>query len=268
MRILKLGMTGDDVLSWELFLRGQSCYWVEADGNFNDETAQATRIWKKEQGLIDEIGEVDVQTYGKAQLFGFDPGFKDDSVDETGPNWPPKPDFSPISFQEKVSLFGQFAFKPAGTSDNPEAIIITDGWEKKNIVRVDVPILDALDKHLGDDRFQFHAKCAEQIQNFFKAVDDAGLTNRILTWGGSWVPRYVRGSRTNLSNHSWGTAFDINVAWNGLKIVPALKGKQGSVRELVPIAHQFGLYWGGNFSNGDKPGRLDGMHFEVAKILI
>jgi hypothetical protein len=261
MRTLKLDMAGDDVLAWELFLRGQGYYWVEADGKFDEETAQATRNWQKSQEL-DNSGNVDIRTYGKAQLLGFNPGFEDDSVDESGPNWPPKPDFPSLNFQVRASLFGQFAFKPAGVPDNPEAIIITDGWEKKNISRIDIPVLDALDKHLGDDRFQFNIKCADQIQNFFKAVGDAGLANRILTWGGSWVPRYVRGSRVNLSNHSWGTAFDINVAWNGLNVVPPLKGQKGSVRELVPIAHQFGLYWGGFFEK-----RVDAMHFEIAKLL-
>jgi len=40
-----------------------------------------------------------------------------------------------------------------------------------------------------------------------------------------------------------------------------LVGQKGCVRELVPIAHENGFYWGGHFS------RLDGMHFEIAKIL-
>jgi hypothetical protein len=35
------------------------------------------------------------------------------------------------------------------------------------------------------------------------------------------------------------------------------------VRELVPIANAFGFYWGGHFGAG----RVDGMHFEVAKVL-
>jgi hypothetical protein len=62
-------------------------------------------------------------------------------------------------------------------------------------------------------------------------------------------------------SNCFGSAFDINVPWNGLGVQPALKGKMGSVRELVPLAHRFGLYWGGHFQ------RQDGMHFEVAKLL-
>ena len=74
------------------------------------------------------------------------------------------------------------------------------------------------------------------------------------------MPRFVRGSRTILSNHSFGTAFDINVPWNLLGSVPALVGQKGSVRELVPIANQNGFYWGGHFP------RKDGMHFSIAKL--
>ena len=41
---------------------------------------------------------------------------------------------------------------------------------------------------------------------------------------------------------------------------PALLGEKGCVRELVPIAHDHGFYWGGHFT------RQDGMHFEVARV--
>jgi hypothetical protein len=83
----------------------------------------------------------------------------------------------------------------------------------------------------------------------------------ILTFDGSYVARFVRGSTSVLSNHSFGTAFDINVTWNRLGVVPALVGQKGSVRELVGIANDNGFYWGGHFT------RLDGMHFEIAKLL-
>jgi hypothetical protein len=65
-----------------------------------------------------------------------------------------------------------------------------------------------------------------------------------------------------LSNHAWGTAFDINVQWNGLGITPAFRNEAGSVRDLVEIAYQNGFYWGGWFKS-----RQDGMHFEVYKIV-
>ncbi len=96
----------------------------------------------------------------------------------------------------------------------------------------------------------------------FEQWERAGLKSHILTWGGSWVPRFVRGSRTQLSNHAWGTAFDVNVRWNMLGTQPALRGQKGSVRELVQIANDNGYYWGGHFHK-----RIDGMHFEVRLIV-
>ena len=92
----------------------------------------------------------------------------------------------------------------------------------------------------------------------WKDWEAADLLHLVLTWEGSFVPRFVRGSRTTLSNHAFGSAFDINAPWNGLGIVPPLVGQKGSVRELVLLAHKYGFYWGGHFN------RKDGMHFEVA----
>ena len=83
-----------------------------------------------------------------------------------------------------------------------------------------------------------------------------------LTFDGSCELRLKRGSTkadiANLSNHAWGTAFDINARWNPRKSVPAMMGDRGCVRELVAIANANGFYWGGHFST------VDGMHFEVA----
>jgi hypothetical protein len=75
--------------------------------------------------------------------------------------------------------------------------------------------------------------------------------------------RFIRCSNSSLSNHAFGTAFDINADENQLGSQPALPSEPGCVFELVPIAHKFGFYWGGHFT----PPRRDGMHFEIAKIL-
>jgi hypothetical protein len=64
-----------------------------------------------------------------------------------------------------------------------------------------------------------------------------------------------------LSNHAFGSAFDINAALNPLGAEPALPGTPGCVYDMVRIAHDHGFYWGGHFSK-----RRDGMHFEVAEV--
>jgi hypothetical protein len=182
-------------------------------------------------------------------------------ADRTDPDFPPPPPFSPlISTAERQQLFGAFNFQPAPTSDNPEAIKILGNWANENIVDVKIHLKSPL---LGKNPFviPFHKKAAKQLEELFLEWEAAGLLDRILTWGGSYVPRFVRGSKTNLSNHAFGTAFDINAAQNGLNVEPALVGEKGSVRELVEIANKHGFFWGGHYKK-----RLDGMHFEVGQL--
>jgi hypothetical protein len=115
-----------------------------------------------------------------------------------------------------------------------------------------------------------HELAANPMIDLWQAWDDAGLLDRILTDGGMFCPRLVRGSTSVLSNHAYGTAFDINAPWNGLKREPAHLGMKGCVRELVDIANSFGWWWGGHgwpsaagYFDGS---RLDGMHFELARL--
>jgi hypothetical protein len=108
---------------------------------------------------------------------------------------------------------------------------------------------------------RWHNECEYQLVKMFERFEKENLHTKILSFAGAFYPRFIRGSRTQLSNHSWGTAFDINVPYNGLNKVPAMIGQTGCIRELVPIANECGFYWGGHFS------RKDGMHFEIAKII-
>lgn len=144
------------------------------------------------------------------------------------------------------------------TAENPEHFDITNHWDRENIIKVTVPQLIPLK---GSATVYFHKKGAQQLQQLWNDWEKAGLLPLVLTWDGAYNPRFVRGSRTVLSNHAFGTVFDINYAWNKLGTVPALVGQKGSVRLLVAIAHKNGFYWGGHFT------RKDGMHFEVVKIL-
>jgi len=108
---------------------------------------------------------------------------------------------------------------------------------------------------------RFFQGAASQLQAAWAEVQAQGLGNRVLFWEGSFVPRLIRGSATKPSNHAFGTAFDLNAAWNGLRVTPPAAGLKGSVRELVPIFEKHGFFWGGNYRE-----RKDGMHFEVARL--
>lgn len=264
MRTLRQGDTGEDVRAWETFLVGQGYYHGEVDGVFNDDTRQASVDFQRANNLTGD-GVVGAQTFAIALKLGY-PGVTDSSPDEAGPNWPPKPDFGPISSADRGKLFGTFAYVPAGIPGNPEAIRITDSWPSTNIVQVDVPQLRGITGAPTSAMVPFHRKGADQLKALWQAWEDAGLLPLVLSFAGTWAPRFIRGSQTYLSNHAWGTAFDINAGWNGLGAVPALKGKKGSTRELVALANENGFYWGGWFG-GPNGGRPDGMHFEVARLI-
>lgn len=258
MRVLYLGLEGDDVIAWQNFLRGISPRSnVVANGTFDATTKLWTQTFQRASSISAD-GIVGPMTLSKALALGFNP-LVDVRLDQNGPNWPAKPaGVTQMSPNERAATFGTFAFVPAPLKNNPEAINITDGWVSENIVTIQIPRLEKL--HAS--QVQFHKLIAPQVQGLFTAWEEAGLIDKIITWGGSWVPRYVRGSRTYLSNHSWGTAFDINAQWNMLGVQPALFGQHGSVRELVEIAYEYGMFWGGHY-----PTRPDGMHFECYKLI-
>jgi len=258
MQVLRKGSKGQEVEDWQFFLRGLDLYNSVIDGDFGPATHSATIAFQRQNRLTDD-GVVGSMTYAKAFEMGF--GILDD--DDTGinsPNWPPKPNFSSLSFVDKKRIFGDFKYKPSPSPNNPEGITILGDWVSKNIVKVKIPQLKGVLGAPSSGEIFWHQKGEEQIIKLFEAWEKENLLQLVQSWAGSWVPRFVRGSRTFLSNHAYATAFDINVPWNGLKRTPALVGKKGSVRELVPIANDLGFYWGGHFS------RKDGMHFEIGKM--
>lgn len=261
MRALYLGVKNPDVKLWQLFLRGLS---EESElivtGEFDEYTQQATIEFQSSRGLVAD-GIVGPQTISEALKLGF-AAVKDDSKIVTGPNWPPRPTVPALSPAERAKIFGKFSFTAAPSRLNPEGIKITDDWTEKNIIRVEVEALKNVAGSSKTGTVLLHRAISRQFIKLFDDWNNAGLSEKILTWGGMWVPRFVRGSRTTLSNHSWGTAFDINVPWNGLGVQPALKDEKGSVRDLVEIAYSNGFYWGGWFRS-----RPDGMHFEAFKVI-
>jgi hypothetical protein len=174
----------------------------------------------------------------------------------------PRSDLSPlVGTAERQRLFGTFTFVADPKPGNKENIRITNDWPEKNIVKVSIPVKSVLGRN-GPLEFEFHKLAADQLIAMWLQWEKEGLLDRILTFDGSFVPRFIRGSTRTLSNHAFGTAFDINAQFNPLGQEPAAMGAKGCVRELVPIANRFGFAWGGHFTK-----RPDGMHFEVARII-
>jgi hypothetical protein len=72
----------------------------------------------------------------------------------------------------------------------------------------------------------------------------------------AYAYREVRGSDTDLSNHSSGTAIDLNATKHPLGMSNTFTKQQAiTIRELCK---KYGLRWGGDYAK-----RKDEMHFEV-----
>lgn len=253
MRILQTGVSGPDVKKWQHFLIGRGLRPGPADGVFGDDTYKATAAFQRER-KIDVDGRVGNQTLATAMLLGFEAV----SDPDDGPR---KPYFPPLgSNAARQVIFGKFAFEPKPLPTNPENIVVAGEWRKANIVMVTIPELARVAGAPASGSIAFHRLAAAQMAALWVDWRKAKLANRVLSWGGSYVPRFIRGSTSVLSNHSFGSAFDINVPENPLGVEPARIGKAGCVRELVEIANAHGFYWGGHFT------RRDGMHFEIAKL--
>jgi hypothetical protein len=257
MQTLRLGSKGEEVEKWQGFLRGIGLYFGEIDGKFGPLTKEATESFQRAHGLLED-GVAGNRTLGEAMRLGF--ALLRDDPQEGSPEAPPKPPFSPLDARGRAEVFGAYTFVPAGLPGDPEAIRITSGWVQENIVVVQIPQLVGVKGAPASGKVQFHRLVAPKVVELFAAWESAGLIGTVLTWAGSFVPRFVRGSKSVLSSHAHGSAFDINAAWNGLGAVPARLGAKGSVRQLVAAANALGFYWGGHFS------RPDGMHFELAKL--
>lgn len=91
------------------------------------------------------------------------------------------------------------------------------------------------------------------LEKFFRLVIAKKITNEIKTWDGCFNIRNKRGL-SSLSLHSWGIAFDINAAWNGLGKEPTMS------KELISCFIEAGFDWGGYFA------RKDGMHGQLSII--
>jgi len=251
--LIKRGYKGEPVERWQTFLRGMG-YPVVVDGDFGPITGGYTMEFQRVMGVKPVDGVVGNCTVGAAMSRGFEvmpTGHVDDLA------YPEKPEgWRPLTAKEREERFGTFAFVPDPTSANPEGIRVTSRSPEFKLVDVYLPKLAHVKGFPRSGRVLFHAECADALVALVDAWDANRLLGDVITWAGSYVPRFVRGSRSTLSNHAWGTAFDINAAWNGLGRLPQKRGEVGCVRELAAVAITMGWEWGGHFS------RPDGMHFQ------
>ncbi len=261
LEALRLGSAGPRVQAWQNFLHGQGFDIGNASGVYDQATEAATEAFQTKYSLAAD-GVAGRQTLLKAAELGFEL-IEEPAGDATGSDFPPRPPFPPLtSTAQRQAILGTYQYVPAPAPDNPERIRILGNWESENVIKVPVPQLRKALGNRAPATMLFHKLVAGQLQALWQAWDDAGLLGRVLTFDGSFVARFIRGSRSVLSNHAFGTAFDINADFNVFGARPPVVGEKGCTRELVPIANQHGFYWGGHFAN-----RPDGMHFEVAVLM-
>jgi hypothetical protein len=141
------------------------------------------------------------------------------------------------------------------TTSSDGTISFADAWDEKNVVPVEIPQLRGIPGAPLDGTIRFYKDAAADLQAAFLELEKGQLLPLIKSWDGAYRARTLRGS-TGVSNHSWGTAFDINAESNPIGQTPPPAKEKGSVAEIVPIfaAHHF--EWGGSYP---KP---DGMHFQ------
>lgn len=275
---LRRGHIGSDVLRLQNFLIKQGIDLpFGADGDFGPATHQAVEEYQEKEGLVSDglFGNISA-THAKSQ------GYKNTSFKEPIPSTPaevaealdfPDKPTDLIRPTQKISdeLFGEFRFESAATPSNPQRIRILDNWVADNIITTKIPeLVGMVDRQIASPRImtngeiRCHKLAAPRIKALFKAWKTAKLTDRVLYYVGCFNPRLKRGTtnmiRKNLSNHSWGSAFDINSQENFIGKPDAIIGARGCLRELVEIANKEGFFWGGHFGN------KDGMHFEIAEL--
>jgi hypothetical protein len=92
---------------------------------------------------------------------------------------------------------------------------------------------------------------AAEFHTLIEPIDTGGLDD----WG--YCFRMVRGTTDKLSNHSSGTAIDLNATKHPLGKVGTFEA--GKVPMIRALAKKYGLTWGGDYKS-----RADEMHFEVS----
>lgn len=272
-----------EVQRWQYFLLRRGISQIgRIDSDFGSKTEEATKIFQLQQQLTVN-GKVNAATLNAAKALGYTILPDDYYSSRSSVDWPTPPDnLSSPSSAWRNSKFGCFKFiqKASAFRDRPERIVIrgactgpVSDWTQHNIVEFQSTAFEYAEGFRGYVRT--HGKVRESFEELMVQWKNADLLHLVISYAGAFDARYIKGhnpgnaaqpelkstAATKLSNHAFGSAFDINATENWIGEVPAICGRKGAVRELVAGANASGFYWGGHFG-GD---RIDGMHFELAE---
>ncbi|WP_406029597.1 M15 family metallopeptidase [Nocardioides sp. NBC_00163] len=138
---------------------------------------------------------------------------------------------------------GNYTYRANGDG----TITPASSWVSSHIVTAQVPILGSV---------TCNKVMIPQLRAALQEVVDRGLAKKInpSQYAGCFYPRFIANT-TQLSNHAFGTAVDLNTAGNQ-------RGTVGEMdRTVVSIFERWGFTWGGNWKWTDP------MHFEMNRIV-
>lgn len=151
--------------------------------------------------------------------------------------------------------FGQYRYR----SLSGGRIEIDPIWVQENIVTITLPGLN--------QQVQVHKDAKDNFIYAFTLIRDGYATingqkvpllSLIKTMDGTFVPRHVNwDSSRGLSNHSWGTAIDINAAGHFRYVDPTKEANNPNLILWEKAFKPAGFSWGNRFN--------DAMHYELIK---
>ena len=141
------------------------------------------------------------------------------------------------------ALFGEFGARTL--KGQPGYIEVDPEWRRTHLVTTRIPLLGRVTCHRG---------IVPQLRAAMQELRSAGLGHLIETFNGCFVPRFIsRDPTAMLSHHTWGIAFDMNLAGNYYGAAPHQDPR------LIETLERWGFLWGGLFVVPD------GNHFEYRR---
>lgn len=135
------------------------------------------------------------------------------------------------------------------------AVHVPAAWQEARLTRIEV---------IPGHHATLHRLAAPVFAEWLRRAHLIGADKCIQTVDGGFNPRFKRGldvpvSEAGLSRHARGIALDLNAGHNPRGWPPAPAGTTGSLQELVPLAYDLGIVWGGDWHGSS----CDPMHFEI-----
>ena len=159
------------------------------------------------------------------------------------------------------------------------SITVPQNWERQNLIRIG--------PYEGANQLKFsprvHIYAAPVFSRFFAHIAAENALQHIVAYDGGFVPRLKRGVElpkagtpksayeAKLSNHSRGTAIDLNAAYNpmGAPYDHKKHGGKGDLSRIIALADRVrieqedGSVWGIVCGAHWKGASLDPQHFEI-----